>query len=169
MKNIALFAAIFAGTAFSLAIEPITAFQPATYLVSGSSLVDGGKADNYASFITFQSNGWHVTQFRNNALYYYENVVDIDANGFFSIQLTDSSNASSPVVYNGQGNCGTAHDQYSVNLSNGVLHKTMIFDATMNLTRFLPGFITTMELLLCSGKKIVSSCHLLQPAINIKI
>ena len=72
----------------------------------------------------------------NGAEFIYEYLLDIDANGFFSAQVTDLSDLSSPVVYSGNGNCGSSQCQMSIALSNGVLQKSVIFNADGSLSCF---------------------------------
>ena len=114
------------------AISPIQSFTPGEYTGSGSWLADDGSAGDSSSFLELRSNGWTGVLLRNGALHIGDSVLNIDANGFFDVQVRDLSDLSNIAVYNGNGNCGTSQCQMTVNLSNGVLFKHMYLDAASN-------------------------------------
>jgi len=124
--SLALFAAV------SSAINPITYFPWANYLGQGDWLNDAGATGTFASYVTFYGNGWNTAQYRDGVIYLYESVLNIDQYGFFTAQVTDSSNPSNPINYTGYGNCGTTVCQMTVALSNGTLQKAWHFGASNN-------------------------------------
>jgi hypothetical protein len=127
MKHIVFVAALlFTITGLANGINPITAFQPGTYLGYGAWLADDGAEGNFSNSTVVESNGWQTIQNRDGELYFYESVVDIDANGFFTAQVTDSSDPNNPVSYVGYGNCGTLQCQMTVALNNGTLQKSIL-------------------------------------------
>ena len=132
MKRIVLSLALFAFAGFSQSISPITAFNSQDFLVNGAWLADDGSQGNYVSTVYFENDGWTTAQFRVGSLYIYENVLNFDANGFFSAQVTDASDPANPAYYGGFGNCGSSQCQMSVLLNNGVLQKSMVFDYVNN-------------------------------------
>jgi len=138
MKRIVFTSALlFAMTSAAQSITPITTFQPATYLGNGSWIADDGSTGSYSSYTTVDSNGWTTIQNRNGQLYFYETVVSIDANGFFTAAVTDNSDPNNPVNYVGEGNCGSLQCQLIVQLSNGTLQKSMVVDpSTSNVYVF---------------------------------
>jgi hypothetical protein len=133
MKSIAsTLSFLFALSAFS-AIEPITSFNPGFYLGSGSYRTSTGVNGATASYISFGSEGWNIIQLRNNTVHFYGSVLDIDENGFFTIQFTDTSNPAQPISAEGYGNCATNKCQFTVSLAHGQLHKILEFDGSHNL------------------------------------
>lgn len=113
-------------------VTPITAFQPGTYLGYGSWLADDGSNGDYSSLTTVTTNGWQTTQNRDGQLYFYESVLNIDANGFFTAQVTDNSDPNNPQNYTGYGNCGSTQCQLTVTLNNGTLQKSILINTSNN-------------------------------------
>jgi hypothetical protein len=129
MKRFVLVAiSMFAFTGFS-AISPITSFTAAQYEASGSTLDDAGNAGETTSFIEMDGNAWTIVQLRNDEMYFYEYAFTFDAYGFFTVVVSDVTDLDNPVNYNGNGNCGSAQCQMTVQLNNGVMQKNTVFNA----------------------------------------
>jgi|SRR5579871_1196342 len=123
---------LFFATAAYTAINPITWFQDGSFLGEGYWLNDTGAQGSYATYVTFYGNGWNTVQYRDGSLYLYENVLTIDQWGFFTANVTVSTDPSNPVTYTGYGSCGTSTCQMTVALANGSLQKAWHFDCPNN-------------------------------------
>jgi hypothetical protein len=131
-RSIFAFALLLAMTGISHTINPITGFQPGTYLGDGSWLADDGATGIYASLIKVRRNGWDTIQYRGGQFHLYESILNIDSHGFFVARVTDSSDPSNPITYMGFGNCGSMQCQLTVIMNNGTMQKTMTFDPANN-------------------------------------
>jgi len=140
MKHLAFLATLcVASIGFAQEITPITSFETASYLGEGSWLDDGGQSGIYASYTTFQSSGWTAIHYRDQKLYFTENVLSIDGNGFFTAIITDKTNQAHPTTYAGRGNCGSTLCLLVVEIANGMLYKTMTFDVNANTLHIFGG------------------------------
>jgi hypothetical protein len=132
MKKFILAMCILSTSASFAAISSLTSFPEGAYLGLGYWLSDNGNTGSYATRTALDGNEIITEIYANSTLSYYEDTLSIDANGFFSVSITDASDPQNPVSYTGSGNCGSSQCQMTVALSNGTLQKSIVFDFANN-------------------------------------
>lgn len=113
---------------FSFAVTPITEFNPGKYVGGGTWLAQDGSFGDFKTFLVLDPSGWTVAKFIFGDLFVYETELFIDANGFLNAAVIDATDPDNLAFHTGYGNCGTNYCQLTVEIDNGVMQKTMVFN-----------------------------------------
>jgi|GEM_PF-2628257 len=108
-------------------ITPMLGFNPGHYIGSGASLADDGTALSFQGFLDLEYSSWTSVVFGLGNLKVAESSLFFDDYGFFFITITDASDPTNPVSYDGSGNCGSSQCQITIPLDNGIVQSNIVF------------------------------------------